>query len=254
MAPIDEFTAEAQGERIAKRISRAGICSRRDAEKLIAEGKVTIDGEVIDTPAIRVLPEQVITVNGKTIAEKEPSRVWLFHKPSGYVTTNHDPEGRKTVFDVLPKDLPRVITVGRLDMNSEGLLILTNDGEIARHMELPSTGWTRRYRVRARGTPTAETLRQLKKGMTVDGIHYGSVTAEIDAEQAKEGTNCWLTVSLQEGKKREIRILFQHMGHPISRLMRLSYGPFQLGSLARGEVKEVQKRILKSQLDEKFFK
>ena len=246
-----EITAEeAQGERIAKRLSRAGVCSRRKAEELIAQGRVKVDGKVIDTPAIRVLPEAVILVDGKSIQKPEPTRVWMLHKPRGVVTTNDDPEGRKTVFDILPKDMPRTITIGRLDLNSEGLLLLTNDGELSRHMELPATGWTRRYRVRVHGTPGTETLRQLKKGMTVDGVHYGSVDAKVE----REGTNCWLNVALTEGKKREIRILFEHVGHTVSRLIRVSYGPFQLGNLEAGDVREVPRRVLRTQLGGQFFK
>lgn len=247
---LDPTPEEAQGERIAKRLSRAGVCSRRKAEVLIEEGRVQVDGVVIDTPAVRVLPEAVILVDGKSIQKPEPTRVWMLHKPRGVVTTNSDPEGRPTVFDILPKDMPRVITIGRLDLNSEGLLLLTNDGELSRYMELPATGWTRRYRVRVHGTPSTETLRQLKKGMTVDGVHYGSVDAKID----REGTNCWLNVGLTEGKKREIRILFEHVGHTVSRLIRVSYGPFQLGNLEPQEVREVPRRVLRSQLGGKFFK
>lgn len=247
---MSEIAAK-ENERIAKRMSRAGFCSRRDAERLIAEGRVTLNGKKLDSPATLVSEADDIRVDGKTIQKPEEPRVWLFHKPAEHITTNKDPEGRKTIFDILPKELPRVLTVGRLDMNSEGLLILTNDGAIARHMELPATGWTRRYRVRARGHPTDETLRSLKKGMVVDGVHYGSVSAEVDSIK---GGNSWLTVSLQEGKKREIRVLFQHLGHPVSRLLRISYGPFQLGNLARGEVKEVPKKVLKSTLGKQFFR
>ncbi len=237
-------------ERIAKRLSRAGVCSRRKAEQLIAEGRVSVNGAKLDTPATLVSDSDTILVDGKPIDKPEEPRVWLFHKPAEHIVSNHDPEGRKTIFDILPKDLPRVITVGRLDMNSEGLLLLTNSGEIARHMELPTTGWTRRYKVRARGHPTDEALRQLKKGMVVDGVHYGSVSAEVETIK---GGNSWLNVSLQEGKKREIRVLFQHLGHPVSRLLRLSYGPFQLGNLPRGEVKEVPKKVLKSTFGKQFF-
>jgi len=247
---LETTPEEAQGERIAKRLSRAGVCSRRKAEELIAEGRVKVDGKVIDTPAIRVLPDAVILVDGKSIQKPEPTRVWMLHKPRGIVTTNNDPEGRQTVFDILPKELPRTITIGRLDLNSEGLLLLTNDGELARHFELPATGWTRRYRVRVHGTPTTETLRRLKKGMTVDGIHYGSVDAKVE----REGTNCWLNVALTEGKKREIRILFEHVGHPVSRLIRVSYGPFQLGNLEAGGVREVPRKVLRSQLGKKLLK
>lgn len=249
MSEIELEEGEAQGERIAKRISRAGFCSRRKAEELIADGRVKVDGVVIDTPAIRVLPEQAVLIDGKPLQQPEEPRVWILNKPRGVVTTNHDPEGRKTVFDVLPKELPRVMAVGRLDMNSEGLLLLTNDGEIARYMELPATGWTRRYRVRVFGTPSQETLRQLKKGMAVDGVHYGSVSATVEREQ---GSNCWLNVALTEGKKREIRVLFEHVGHQVSRLIRVSYGPFQLGTLSEGQVKEVQRRVLRSQLGKQF--
>lgn len=243
--------AETQGERIAKRLSRAGVCSRRKAEELIAQGRVSVNGAVIDTPAIRVLPEDKILVDGKSIAKPEDTRLWILHKPRGVVTTNSDPEGRRTVFDLLPDDMPRTISIGRLDMNSEGLLLLTNDGELARHMELPSTGWTRRYRVRTFGTPNKEALRQLKKGMVVEGIHYGSVAASIEKVQ---GDNCWLNVALNEGKNREIRRLFEALGHEVSRLIRVSYGPFQLGNLDHGKVKEVPKSVLRTQIGVKFFK
>ena len=243
--------ADTQGERIAKRIARAGICSRRAAEVLIAKGKVRIDGKVIDTPAIKVTDENCIEVNGKPLQEKEKTRLWIFHKPDQCITSNRDPEGRKTVFDLLPENMPRVLTVGRLDYNSEGLLLLTNDGELARYMELPDTGWTRRYRVRTRGKPTEETLRRLKKGITVEGVTYGSITATIDREQ---GSNCWLTVSLSEGKNREIRNVFGHFDHTVSRLLRTAYGPFQLGNLGKGEVKEVSGKVLKNALPAKMIK
>lgn len=246
-----EELAEAQGERIAKRMSRAGFCSRRKAEELIEEGRVAVNGEVIDTPAIRVLPQDVISVDGKTIQKPEDTRLWLLHKPRGVVTTSHDPEGRPTVFSILPEDMPRVISIGRLDLNSEGLLLLTNDGELSRFMELPSTGWTRRYRVRVLGMPTQETLRQLKKGTTVEGIHYGSVTAKV--EKQVDAANVWLEVSLTEGKNREIRRLFEHFGHKVNRLQRVSYGPFQLGNLKYGDVKEVPKSVLRTQLGSRFF-
>lgn len=247
-----EELAEAQGERIAKRMSRAGFCSRRKAEELIEEGRVAVNGEIIDTPAIRVLPQDVVSVDGKTIQKPEDTRLWILHKPRGSVTTSSDPEGRQTVFDLLPEEMPRVISIGRLDLNSEGLLLLTNDGELSRFMELPSTGWTRRYRVRVLGTPTTETLRALKKGVTIDGIHYGSVSAKI--EKQVDGRNIWLEVALAEGKNREIRRLFEHFGHQVSRLQRVSYGPFQLGNLKYGDVKEVPKAVLRTQLGAKFFK
>lgn len=245
---LDELSPEAtQGERIAKRLSRCGVCSRRKAEELIAEGRVKVDGKVISTPAIRVLPESLIHVDGKEVKMPEPTRLWLFNKPRGVVTTNSDPEGRKTVFQLLPPSLPRVMTVGRLDYNSEGLLLLTNDGGLAGSLEHPSNGWTRRYRVRVFGTPSPETLRQLKKGVKVGDVHYGSIAASVE----KEGSNSWLIVSLAEGKNREIRNVFEHFGHPVSRLIRMSYGPFQLGNLAEGEIKEVQKSVIRTQLGSK---
>ncbi|MCH2547334.1 MAG: rRNA pseudouridine synthase [Alphaproteobacteria bacterium] len=251
---FDELTSgktEAQGERIAKRLSRAGVCSRRKAEVLISEGRVSINGETIDTPAIRVLPEDEILVDGESIKKPEETRLWILHKPKGIVTTNSDPEGRETVFDLLPEDMPRVMSIGRLDLNSEGLLLLTNDGELARYMELPATGWTRRYRVRVHGAPNKETLRLLKKGLVIDDVHYGSISASIESETH---SNCWLNVGLTEGKNREIRRVFEHFGHDVSRLIRVSYGPFQLGTMERGETKEVPRRVLRSQLGEKFFK
>ncbi len=248
---MSEQNPGTQGERIAKRIARAGICSRGAAEALIAEGKVRIDGKVIDTPAIKVTDANRIEVNGKPLQAKEKTRLWLFHKPHSTITTDKDPDGRTTVFDVLPKDMPRVMSVGRLDYHSEGLLLLTNDGELARYMELPATGWTRRYRVRTHRTPTEATLRALKKGVTVDGMKYEPIIAAVDREQ---GSNCWLTVSLTEGKNREIRNVFGHFDHPVSRLLRTAYGPFQLGNLGKGEVKEVTGKVLKNALPAKMIK
>lgn len=231
------------GERLAKRIARAGICSRREAEKLIEAGKVTVGGRRITTPAFNVSPDDAVKVNGKLLAAKEEARLWLYHKPTGLVTTHKDPQGRPTVFDALPKGLGRVISIGRLDLNSEGLLLLTNDGELARKLELPSTGWIRRYRVRVFGTITQAMLAGMKKGITVDGVQYGSVEAVVDSQKKD---NSWLTVSLKEGKNREIRKIFEHYGCKVSRLLRLSYGPFQLGGLPHGEVKEVSGKVLKS--------
>ncbi len=233
------------GERIAKVIARAGVASRRDAEKLIAEGRVAVDGKVLSSPAYNVVPGQTVTVNGKPLPEAEPSRLWLYHKPKGLVTSHRDPQGRPTVFASLPPGLPRVISVGRLDFNSEGLLLLTNDGEIARRMELPSTGWLRRYRVRVHGAPDQKILDRLDQGITVDGIAYGSIKAAVDKVQ---GSNTWLTMTLREGKNREIRKVLDFFGMPVSRLIRVAYGPFQLGQLEEGAVKEVAGKVLREQL------
>lgn len=236
-----------KGERIAKVIARSGICSRRDAEKLIEQGKVIVNGARITSPALNVSDEDVITVNGKVLAERETSRLWLYYKPVGLVTSHKDEKERPTVFGALPKDMPRVISVGRLDLNTEGLLLLTNDGALARHMELPATGWRRRYRVRIYGALTPESLERLKKGVTVDGVKYGSI--EVVAEETdKFSRNIWAKVTLTEGKNREIRKVFEHIGCTVSRLIRISYGPFQLGSLKQSEVREVPGKMLKEQL------
>ncbi|MBI2242364.1 MAG: rRNA pseudouridine synthase [Magnetospirillum gryphiswaldense] len=232
-------------ERIAKRLARAGICSRRDAEKLIAQGKVAVNGKVLDTPAFLVGPGDRIVVDGQLVPEAEKARVWRYHKPAGLVTTHRDPQGRATVFEKLPESMPRVISVGRLDLNSEGLLLLTNDGELARSLELPAAGWVRRYRVRVHGQIDPETLVPLEKGLMVDGVKYGPIKAILDRQQ---GSNAWLTISLKEGKNREIRRVMEHLGWPVSRLIRVSYGPFQLGSLPEGGVEEVPAKIVKDQL------
>lgn len=234
-----------KGERIAKIIARSGVCSRRDAEAWILEGRVRIDGKILESPAFCVTPRQRITVDGKPLPKAEDTRLWLYYKPKGLVTTHKDERGRPTIFQSLPANLPRVISVGRLDLNSEGLLLLTNDGELARHLELPSTGWVRRYRVRVHGKVDGLELAKLGNGITVDGIHYGPITATLDRQQ---GGNAWLTVSLQEGKNRELRRVFQFLGWPVSRLIRISYGPFQLGTLSSGEVKSIPPKILKDQL------
>ncbi len=239
----NKTTSEFFGERLAKRIAAAGLCSRREAEQWIAAGRVKVNGKKVLSPALNVSEKDAVVVDGKLLQEKEPTRLWLYHKPAGLVTTHKDPEGRKTVFESLPKNLPRVISVGRLDLNSEGLLLLTNDGDLARKLELPATGWIRRYRVRAYGGITPSMLEGMKKGVTVDGIGYGSVDVVLDSQK---GNNSWLTVSLREGKNREIRKIFEHYGCSVNRLLRLSYGPFQLGSLAKGEVKEVTGKVLNS--------
>jgi len=245
---VDKLSLE--GERIAKRLARAGIASRRDAEKLIAERRVAVDGHVLDTPAIRVKPEARITVDGKPIAAPEPTRLWRYHKPTGLVTTHRDPQGRPTVFAALPPELPRVVSIGRLDLNSEGLLLLTNDGELARKLELPQTGWTRRYRVRVWGTVTEDALRSLGDGLVIDGIKYGPAQATLDSAigSGAKGRNAWLTVSLQEGKNREVRKLLERIDLRVNRLIRIAYGPFQLGKLLPGAVEEISPRILREQL------
>lgn len=243
--PSDERDS---GERIAKRLARAGICSRREAERLIAEGRVTVDGQRLDSPAVRVTDRSRITVDGKTVAAAAATALWRYHKPPGLLTTHRDPQGRPTVFDRLPARLGRVIAVGRLDYNSEGLLLLTNDGELARRLELPSTGWIRRYRVRVHGRPDARRLADLAQGITVEGIRYGPIEARIDSQSA---ANAWLTVALTEGKNREVRRVLNHLGLEVNRLIRIAYGPFQLGKLERGDVAAVPDKVLREQLGEK---
>ena len=237
--------AVTKGERVAKLMARAGLCSRRDAERWIAEGRVSLDGRVLDGPAVTATAESDLRVDGKPIPQKEPARLWRYHKPAGLVTTHRDEKGRPTVFERLPPELPRVISVGRLDLTSEGLLLLTNDGGLARALELPSRGWIRRYRVRVHGSVDAIKLKSLEKGLTLDRISYGPIRAELERAQ---GSNAWLTMSLQEGKNREIRRVLGHLGLDVTRLIRIAYGPFQLGHLARGGVEEVPRRVLREQL------
>lgn len=239
------MTDDTKGERIAKRLARAGLCSRRDAERWIAEGRVAVNGRVLDTPAVVVAEGDTILVDGKPIPEPERARVWRYHKTAGTMTTHKDPEGRPTVFQRLPAGMPRVISVGRLDYNSEGLLLLTNDGELARKLELPAAGWVRRYRVRVHGTVEPEALVALEKGITIDGVRYGAIKAVLDRQQ---GSNAWLTVSIKEGKNREVRKVMEHLGWPVTRLIRVAYGPFQLGGLPEGEVEEVPAKVVKEQL------
>jgi 23S rRNA pseudouridine2605 synthase len=221
------------------------VCSRRDAEKLIAEGRVVLDGKKVTTPATLVTEDSAIVVDGVPLEGKAPTRLWRLHKKRGLVSTHRDPQGRPTVFDALPKSLPRVISIGRLDIESEGLLLLTNDGALARHLELPATGWTRRYRVRVYGKPEADALARLEKGVTVDGVRYGPVKATLDRA---EGTNAWLTVAIQEGKNREVRKLMEHLGLRVNRLIRVAFGPFQLGNLEAGEISEVPRTVMAAQL------
>lgn len=237
-----------EGERIAKAMARAGLCSRREAERWIEAGRVGVNGTRITSPALTVTPADQVVVDGKPLPAREPARLWRYHKPRGLVTTARDEKGRATVFDNLPERLPRVISVGRLDINSEGLLLLTNDGELARRLELPATGWTRRYRVRIQGRLIEqEKLDALADGITVDGVRYGPIRAEIEAQQS---SNAWVSVSLQEGKNREVRRVMEHLGFPVNRLIRVAYGPFQLGRLPAGGVEEVSPRILREQLGE----
>ncbi|HLY53970.1 MAG TPA: pseudouridine synthase [Stellaceae bacterium] len=234
-----------RGDRIAKVLARAGLCSRREAERWIAEGRVTLDGKVLTTPAVTVGEGARILVDGKPLAEPEPTRLWRYHKPAGLVTTHRDEKGRATIFGALPPELGRVISVGRLDLNSEGLLLLTNDGELARRLELPATGWTRRYKVRVHGAPDPVRLAALENGIAIEGVRYGPIRAELERAQ---GANAWVTVALAEGKNREVRRVFEHLGLPVTRLIRLAYGPFQLGHLPRGTVEEVPRRVLREQL------
>jgi 23S rRNA pseudouridine2605 synthase len=234
-----------KGERIAKRLARAGLCSRRDAERWIAEGRVAVGGKVLASPALTVMPGDDIRVDGKPIPAAEPARLWRYHKPPGLVTSHRDPQGRPTVFERLPADLPRVVSVGRLDLNSEGLLLLTNDGGLARALELPSRGWLRRYRVRVHGAVDPGRLGALEQGITIAGVAYGPIRASLDRQQA---SNAWLSVSLREGRNREIRRVVEHLGLEVTRLIRIAYGPFQLGELARGAVEEVPRRVLREQL------
>ncbi|MCM5553059.1 pseudouridine synthase [Pleomorphomonas sp. NRK KF1] len=241
--------ADDGADRIAKVIARAGLCSRREAETWIADGRVKLNGRVLDTPAITVKPDDKVEVDGQPLPERERTRLWLFHKPRGTVTTTYDPEGRPTVFSILPEDLPRVMTIGRLDINTEGLLLLTNDGGLARVLELPATGWLRRYRVRAHGDIDQARLDALKDGIAIDGILYGSVEATIDRRQ---GDNVWLTVGLREGKNREVKTILAHLGLDVNRLIRVSFGPFQLGELADGAVEEVPRRVLRAQLGDRL--
>ncbi len=238
--------AEADGrERIAKRLARAGLCSRREAETWIAAGRVTVNGKVLDTPAFTVGPKDKIEVDGAPLPQVERTRLWLFHKPAGLVTTARDPEGRPTVFSAMPKDMPRVMSIGRLDINTEGLLLLTNDGGLARILELPQTGWLRRYRVRAHGDISQEQLDTLKDGIAVEGVLYGSMEATLDRRQ---GANVWITLALREGKNREVKKVLGALGLTVNRLIRVSFGPFQLGDLAEREVREIRGRMLRDQL------
>ncbi len=238
----DEKTS---GDRIAKVIARAGICSRRDAEKMIADGRVALDGEIVKTPAIKVGENQVVSVDGKPLDEPAPARLWRYHKPAGLVTTHRDPNGRPTVFANLPKHLPRVVSIGRLDFNSEGLLLLTNDGEIARRLELPAGGWPRKYRARLFGKVTQADLDKLAEGVTIAGVKYGPVVADLERSR---GVYSWVTVSLKEGKNREVKRVMESIGLKVARLIRVQFGPFHLGQLPEGAVEEIAAKIWREQL------
>ncbi len=237
------------GQRIAKVMARAGVCSRRDAEAWIAEGRVSVNGAVLSSPAFNVSEADDVRVDGKRLGAAERTRLFLFHKPRGFVTTARDPEGRPTVFEALPPGLPRVVAIGRLDINTEGLLLLTNDGGLARVLELPSTGWLRRYRVRAHGVIDQAALDALSGGIGIDGVDYLGIEAKLDREQ---GSNVWITLGLREGKNREIKKVLEHLGLAVNRLIRVSFGPFELGDLAVGEAAEVRTRVLRDQLGAKL--
>jgi len=233
------------GERIAKVIARSGRASRREAERLIEAGRVAVNGRVIDRAALNVTPADRISVDGRDLAAPEPPRLWLYHKPTGRVTTARDEQGRTTIFEDLPAEIPRVMPVGRLDLNSEGLLLLTNDGGLKRRLELPSTGWLRKYRIRVRGRPTDDALEPLRAGLKIDGERFQPMSVTLDRQQ---GANAWITAGLREGRNRELRRALAAVGLSVNRLIRVSYGPFQLGKLAPGAVEEVKPRVLRDQL------
>ncbi|HEY0283389.1 MAG TPA: pseudouridine synthase [Rhizomicrobium sp.] len=234
-----------KGERIAKLIARAGICSRRDAEKLIADGRVALDGEKVTTPATFVGPNQIVSVDGKPLGEPDPARLWRYHKPAGMVTTHRDPQGRPTVFANLPKTLPRVVSIGRLDFNSEGLLLLTNDGEIARRLELPVGGWIRKYRARLFGKVSQADLDKLAEGVTIGGVKYGPIVADLERSK---GVHAWASVTLKEGKNREVKRVMESLGLRVARLIRVQFGPFHLGQLPEGAVEEIPAKLWREQL------
>ena len=246
----DDEQAGDRGERIAKVIARIGVCSRREAEQRIAEGRVSVNGRPISSPATLISEADTVCIDGVVLPEKPRARLWRYHKPPGLLTTHNDPQGRPTVFDRLPAALGRVISVGRLDLASEGLLLLTNDGTLARRLELPATGWTRRYKVRAYGFVDESALAGLQAGVTVAGIHYAPIEARLERTQ---GSNVWLTMALQEGKNREIRKVLEALGLQVNRLIRLAFGPFQLGNLPRGEITEISPKVLREQLGKGIF-
>ena len=241
-----------EGDRVAKALARAGVASRREVERLIEAGRVALNGQVLTTPAVKVAKGDILTLDGKPVEAAEAARVWRYHKPAGLVTSNGDPQGRPTVFDQLPKELPRTISVGRLDMNTEGLLLLTNDGGLARQLELPANAMVRRYRARAFGRVDSAKLEALKDGVTIEGVAYGAIEARIDKAQGTDrktgSANLWISVAITEGKNREVRRVLEHLGLKVNRLIRLAYGPFALADLALGEVQEVGPRVIREQL------
>ncbi|MBT5110742.1 MAG: rRNA pseudouridine synthase [Rhodospirillaceae bacterium] len=247
-SPVKETGAaeRPKGDRIAKIMARAGLCSRREAERWVEQGRVSVNGETLTSPAINVADLSSIRVDGAALPGNDPPRLWRYHKPVDVMTTSHDPEGRPTIYDRLPKNLPRVMPVGRLDINSEGLLLMTNDGQLKRHLELPSTGWRRRYRARVYGRVDPAQLAGLSRGVVVEGVRYAAIEAVLDSQ---EGANAWVTLTLREGKNREVRRVLTHLGYSVNRLIRTAYGPFQLGNLGRDEVEEVNRRALRDQLD-----
>ena len=239
------LTPSEKPERIAKVIARAGICSRRDAEVYIADGRVKVNGVLLESPAFTVTKSDIIEVDNVRLSAAEPPRLWRYHKPRGLVVSNKDEKGRDTIFMKLPESLPRVISIGRLDIDSEGLLLLTNDGELARHLELPATGWTRKYRVRVYGRVEEAKLEEIAEGVKIDGVQYGPVLARLDTQK---NSNAWLTIAIKEGRNREVRNIMEYLGYPVTRLLRLSYGPFLLGKLEAGQVEEVKPSVLAQQL------
>jgi len=232
-------------ERIAKKLSRAGVCSRREAERWIADGRIKVNNVILSTPATNVSEKDKILVDNIPLPKPSLTKIWRFHKPKGCLVTENDPKGRKTIFQILPKSLPRVISVGRLDYDSEGLLLLTNDGAISRKLELPSTGWLRKYKVRVHGIVDKSALLKIKDGIKLDNFKTGPIEASLEIQK---GTNAWILIGIREGKNREIRRIMDHLGYPVNRLIRLSYGPFQLGNLKSGEVLEINKNVIKNQL------
>lgn len=241
----DIHTSEEKGERIAKFMARAGLCSRREAERWIEKGRVQVNGQVLKTPACLVTAKDEVVVNGKKIGAPQETRLFMYHKTAGVLTTNRDDQGRPTIFERLPETLPRVVTVGRLDMNTEGLLLLTNDGELSRYLELPATGWKRKYRVRVHGRIDQKKLDKLKDGITYEGVKYRSIIAEFESQN---GANAWLNITLTEGKNREVRRVMEAIGLQVNRLIRVSYGPFNLGNMPKGSVVEVKPSVLKQQV------
>ena len=239
------FATAGEKERIAKRMARSGLCSRREAEAIILAGRVSVNGTVLDSPAFNVGPMDRVLVDGKRLGGSEPTRLWRYYKPRGLIVSNQDEKGRQTIYDALPQNLPRMVSVGRLDMDSEGLLLLTNDGALARHLELPQTGWLRKYRVRVHGRVDEARLETLQDGIEIDGFRYDSLLAQLDSQM---NSNAWLTISIREGKNREVRKVMEHLGWPVSRLIRLSYGPFMLGNMEAGAIKEVPTASLMDQL------